>query len=237
MGTETSAQLESAYSRLVTLTIEACDTASAAAGALLGELRGKTESAREILREKEERLDTLDREINEGVTTTIAGAEAEHARQLLACLKIVNDLERVGDLLLIVANHLHQVRGRIAQQDLADVANMMGILERMLRDDGDAFRGRKVDVALNVLRADAEIDRLRNLVFLRNIENPEPESRQNSFHVVLMTQAVERSGDHAKNVAEEVIHLSTGRSVRHLLRSYDKPVENMFIDYLRKRSG
>jgi phosphate transport system protein len=72
---------------------------------------------------------------------------------------------------------------------------------------------------------------------MRHIENPECVQRQESFHVVFMAQFVERAGDHAKNVAEEVVHLVTGRSVRHLLRSYDKPIENMFVDYMRKKEA
>jgi len=53
--------------------------------------------------------------------------------------------------------------------------------------------------------------------------------------VLFMTQSLERAGDHAKNLAEEVCHLVSGRTVRHVLRSYDKPVEQMFIDDLRRK--
>ena len=52
-----------------------------------------------------------------------------------------------------------------------------------------------------------------------------------------MTQSLERAGDHAKNLAEEVCHLVSGHTVRHVLKTYDKPVEQMFIDYLRKREA
>jgi len=58
--------------------------------------------------------------------------------------------------------------------------------------------------------------------------------RQESFHVLFMTQALERAGDHAKNLAEEVCHLVSGHSVRHVLRAYDKPVEQMFIEDLKR---
>ena len=55
-----------------------------------------------------------------------------------------------------------------------------------------------------MLRADAEMDRLRNLIFLRHIENPENVQRQASLQVIFMTQSLERAGDHVKNLAEEV---------------------------------
>jgi len=50
-----------------------------------------------------------------------------------------------------------------------------------------------------------------------------------------MTQSLERAGDHAKNLAEEICHLVSGQTVRHVLRSYDKPVEQMFIDDLKRK--
>jgi phosphate uptake regulator len=50
-----------------------------------------------------------------------------------------------------------------------------------------------------------------------------------------MTQALERAGDHVKNMAEEVCHMVSGHSVRHLLRTIDKPIEQMFIEQLRTK--
>jgi phosphate transport system protein len=112
---------------------------------------------------------------------------------------------------------------------------MATILEKMLTDCGAAFSEREISKALDVLRADAEMDRLRNLIFLRHIENPENVQRQASLQVIFMTQSLERAGDHAKNLAEEVCHFVSGHTVRHVLMAYDKPVEQMFIDYLRRR--
>ena len=83
--------------------------------------------------------------------------------------------------------------------------------------------------------ADAEMDRLRNLIFLRHIENPENMPRQESLQVIFMTQSLERAGDHAKNLAEEVCHFVSGHTVRHVLMTYDKPIEQMFLDWLRAR--
>ncbi|HEX8924575.1 MAG TPA: PhoU domain-containing protein, partial [Terriglobales bacterium] len=92
-------------------------------------------------------------------------------------------------------------------------------------------------VAVSVLRADAELDRLRNLLLVRHIENPESAQQQESFHVVFMAQSIERAGDHAKNIAEEVVQLVTGRSVRHLLRTSDMPFENMFVEFMRRKES
>jgi phosphate transport system protein len=154
---------------------------------------------------------------------------------LLACLKFIIDLERIGDLLLNCSNRAAAVGSRIELQDIRELTVMASRLEKMLGDVHDAFAQRDLNRALAVLRSDAELDRLRNLVFLRHLENHDGAPRQESFHVLFMTQALERAGDHAKNLAEEVCHLVSGHSVRHVLRAYDRPVEQMFIDDLKRR--
>jgi phosphate uptake regulator len=85
-----------------------------------------------------------------------------------------------------------------------------------------------------VLREDAELDRLRNLMIVRHVENPENLPVEESYHVVFMAQILERSGDHVKHLAEEVCHLVTGRSARHLQRQYDKPRELLAMERNRK---
>jgi phosphate uptake regulator len=74
-------------------------------------------------------------------------------------------------------------------------------------------------------------------MFIRHIDNPEHQPRRESFHLVFMSQTLERAGDHAKNMAEEVCQLVTGRSVRHLIRAADKPFEEMFVDWMRRQTA
>jgi phosphate transport system protein len=189
------------------------------------------------VRQREKELDTLDREIDQGVTSVITKVTEDRARGLLACLKFMIGLERVGDLLLNCSNRAAAVGNRIELQDIRDLTLMASRLEKMLGDVHDAFRQRDLNRALSVLRADAEMDRLRNLVFIRHLEHHDNTPRAESFHVLFMTQSLERAGDHAKNLAEEVCHLVSGHTVRHVLRSYDKPVEQMFIDDLKRKHG
>src|SRR6202034_1251468 len=94
------------------------------------------------------------------------------------------------------------------------------------------FATRDVKKAVDVLRADSEMDRLRNLIFLRHIENPEGTQRHASLQVIFMTQSLERAGDHAKNLAEEVCHFVSGHTIRHVMIVYDKTLEPMCIDLL-----
>jgi len=216
-------------------TLEACRVARTAAGIVAEGIATGVAKVLDGVREREKELDNLDREIDERVTSVITQAGPEQARELLACLKFIIDLERIGDLLLSCSNRAAAVGSRIELQDIRELTVMASRLEKMLGDVHDAFAQRDLNRALAVLRSDAELDRMRNLIFLRHLENHEGAPRQESFHVLFMTQALERAGDHAKNLAEEICHLVSGHSVRHVLRSYDRPVEQMFIDDLRRR--
>jgi phosphate transport system protein len=238
MGTASDKQPASKSAPLIDLTLRACEAARAAAAAVADGLTSEASKFLDEVRQREEELDHIDREINEGVTEAIASRfPSDDPRELLACLKYVMDLERIGDLLLGFANRARAVYGRMDMHDLKDLSTMAALLEKMLADSSHAFRRRDANLAVTVFRADMEIDRLRNLIFMRHIENPEGEPRQESFHVVFMTQALERAGDHAKNLAEEVVHLSTGHSVRHLLRQQDRPDEVRFLEHIRNREN
>jgi phosphate transport system protein len=226
---------EPAHHHIVRRTVEACRLATEAAGAAAEGIATGSNSLLDSLRQRERDLDTLDMEIDTAVTNAITEVEPSEARELLACMKFMISLERIGDLLLSFANSAQAAAGRIDSEDTRDLTHMATILEKMLTDVGHAFSTRDVGKAVEVLRSDSEMDRLRNLIFLRHIENPENIARQASLQVIFMTQSLERAGDHAKNLAEEVCHVVSGRTVRHVLMAYDKPVEQMFIDYLRRR--
>ena len=180
-------------------------------------------------------MDSLDRDIDDLVTTTITGVAENEARTLLACMKFGISLERIGDLLLSFVNRAEAVASHIELDDVRDLTVMTSQLERMLADIEIAFRTRSLDKAVSVLRADAEIDRLRNVITFRHLEPVEGLRRLDSFHVLFMAQEIERSGDHVKNMAEEVCHLVSGRTIRHVLRAYDRPVEQLFLDHMKTK--
>jgi phosphate transport system protein len=215
--------------------VEACHVAKEAAGTAAEGIATASISLLNTLREREKELDRLDMEIDAGVTKVITQVTETEARELLACMKFMISLERIGDLLLSFSGSAQSVCSRLDSQDTRDLTHMATVLEKMLADAGTAFSTRNIKQAVAVLRADSEIDRLRNLIFLRHIENPENVQRQASLQVIFMTQSLERAGDHAKNLAEEVCHFVSGHTVRHVLMTYDKPIEQMFLDWLRAR--
>jgi len=226
---------EPSHSRLFLRTIEACGLAKDAAAAAAEGIATGSRALLSTLLQREKQLDELDVEIDAGVTEAIIQVSATEARELLACMKVMIGLERIGDLLLSFANSAQAAGARLDPQDTRDLTHMATVLEKMLDDVHAAFSTQDVKKAVDVLRADAEMDRLRNLIFLRHIENPENAHRSESLQVIFMTQSLERAGDHAKNLAEEVCHFVSGHSVRHVLMTYDKPIEQMFIDWLKHK--
>src|SRR5580698_2893560 len=174
---------ESAREQIVRRTVEACRLAKEAAGAAAEGIATGSTPLLNSLRQRERELDQLDMEIDTAV-------EPAEARELLACMKFMIGLERIGDLLLSFANSAQAAAGRIDSDDTRDLTHMATILEKMLTDAADAFSARDVSKAVDVLRSDSEIDRLRNLIFLRHIENPENIARQASLQVIFMTQSL-----------------------------------------------
>lgn len=231
----TNAAPELSYTQLIQRTSEACHLAKEAAGLAAEGIATGSAPLLLSLQQREKELDRLDMEIDAGVTGAITRVTDVQARELLACMKIMIGVERIGDLLLSFASSAQAAGARLDPEDTRDLTHMATVLEKMLADVGSAFARREVRKAIDVLRADAEMDRLRNLIFLRHIENPENIPRHASLPVIFMTQSLERAGDHAKNLAEEVCHLVSGRTLRHVLLAYDKPLEQMFLQWLRTR--
>jgi phosphate transport system protein len=183
----------------------------------------------------ERELDELDREIDERVAIEIALAPVDQVREKLACLKCMIDLERIGDLLLSFATKAEAVRRRLDMQDLRDLGNMLAVLAKMLVDTESAFSCRDHARALQVLRADHEVDRLHNLIVMRHLEPELAFGGPDSVHVITMAQAIERAADHVKNTAEEVCHMVSGHTVRHLLRLHEKSAEQLYLEHLRRQ--
>lgn len=219
---------------LVTITKEAFSTAKAAISSAIDGLVNGSAPAFRAVKECEEQLDGFDRELDQRLAPAITHANATQAQELLACMKLMIDLERTGDLVAAFAERASIVRNRIDMQDLDYLTRMACLLENMLIQAKQAFCQRNVDEALKVLRADSEMDRFRNLLLVRHTDSPDGPPGHESLHVLLMATSLERAGDHVKNMAEEVCHLVTGQTIRHLLKCKDKPVEQLYLDWLAK---
>ncbi|MFZ3210487.1 MAG: PhoU domain-containing protein [Terriglobales bacterium] len=219
--------------QIVALTLKAIQLAKSAVAHAIDGLAQKSSAPFLAVNQCEQELDRLDREVDDRVTNAVIRASAPQAGELLACMKFMIDLERIGDLISSFGGCAQAIGARIEMDDVKDLIHMATVLEQMLADIHEAFSTRNLDRVISVLRADAVIDRIRNLMFIRHVENNEGTAGPEGIHVLFMAQSLERAGDHTKNLAEEVCHLATGETMRHVLRSKSKSEEQMFLEWLR----
>jgi phosphate transport system protein len=222
------------HSYLVQLTLRACEVARTAVSYAADGIASNSPSLFLAVDECEKELDALDRELDERLAHALGSGSDTHRRELLSCMKFMTDLERIGDLVSTFAGGARALGARLEPQDVKDLIRIASMLEKMLGDVREAFFTRDRDRAIAVLRADSEIDRLRNLMFVRHVENPEGQPTRESIQVLFMAQSLERAGDHAKNLAEEICHLVSGHTLRHVLRANGKSHEQMFLDWLKE---
>ena len=215
MVLKAKSQETSKKQELIRLSLQACFIAKDAVRNLADALSNGSSMAILAVNDCEKELDEIDQYIDEHIAEAILNASALEVRELLACLKFTIDLERIGDLIHDIVVRLRARSEFVSPPDLNDLVQMTVILEQMLEGTYAAYCARDAEAALSILKKDADIDRLRNSVFLRHVGSGERGAA--SIDVLMMTQSLERAGDHAKNLAEEVCHLVEGHSLRHVL--------------------
>ena len=138
-------------------------------------------------------------------------------RAILSAVKINTDLERVGDLAINIAEAVGRYLQHPPVKELIDIPRMAVIAQDMLRDALDAYVRRDTFLAQNVLDRDDELDALKTLVFreLLNHMLRDPGTIEPSLDLILISRHLERIGDHATNVAEDVIFMVSAKDVRH----------------------
>src|SRR5256885_9522953 len=231
-----SADRSCEHLRIVTLTAKAFEIAKIAVGYIADALAKGSPTSFHIVLQCESELDELDREIDEHVSSAVTRASNLQARELLACLKCTMDLERIGDLLCSFASIYQAMQSKIEMGDVNELIRMACVIEKMLKDVHEAFASRNAEASLAILHADSEVDRLRNLIFMRHLETREYVPGA-SIHILLMTQALERVGDHTKNLAEEICHLVSGHSMRHLAQQGEESYEQMYLRWLKRKQA
>lgn len=142
---------------------------------------------------------------------------AADLRAIVAAVKINTDLERVGDLAVNIAEAAKRYLQHPPVKPLLDIPRMGDIAQRMLRDALDAFVRRDTALAEAVLAADDELDALKSQIFreLLTFMLQDPATIEPALDLILVSRHLERIGDHATNVAEDVIFLVSAKDVRH----------------------
>src|SRR6266496_2099388 len=139
---------ELSHAHFLRRTVEACELAREAASIAAEGIATGSMSRLNSIRQCERELDAIDAEIDSGVTSSITQAPETETRQLLACMRLMIGLERIGDLLLSFANSAQSAGNRIDSQDARDLTQMATLLEKMLADVGQSFSNRDVRKAI-----------------------------------------------------------------------------------------
>jgi phosphate transport system protein len=208
-------ELESLQGKLLEMGGLAEERVRAAVEGLVSRDRALNE---EVLR-GDEPINRLHIEIDERCFRLLALHQpmATDLRQIVAAVKINTDLERVGDLAVNIAEAAGRYALHAPVKKLIDIPRMGYIAQAMLRDALDAFVRRDVLLARQVLNADDELDGLKTQVFreLLTYMLQDPTTVEPSLALILVSRHLERIGDHATNIAEDVIFMVSALDVRH----------------------
>ena len=140
-------------------------------------------------------------------------------RFITTAMKIVTDLERIGDQAVNIAQRALELNREPQLKPYIDLPRMADKAQRMVKESLDAFVARDTALARQVCGEDAEVDALKEQIFreLLTFMMEDPRTVSRAIRVILISRFMERVADHATNIAEMVIYLVEGKMVRHTL--------------------
>jgi phosphate transport system protein len=168
---------------------------------------------------KENEVNELQMEIDDRAIklTVLQQPVAMDARFLFMAVRISSDLERIADLAVNVCQTAEKLIKEPPLKPLVDLPIMSEIARRMVQRGLDALANRDCALAEQVLEEEHKVDALRSQIFreLLTYMMSEPTSIPRALGLILISRHLERVGDHATNIAEDVVYLVKGRDIRH----------------------
>lgn len=176
------------------------------------------------------KVNTMEMSIDEACIRILARRQpaASDLRLVIAVTKAITDLERIGDEAKKIARQaIATNKDGLAPRGYIEVRHIGGHVSRMLQDALDAFARLDINLALTVVQTDKQVDMeystaMRELVTFM-IEDPRSITRV--LNIMWSLRALERIGDHARNLAQYVIYLVNGEDVRH--SNHEEIAENI----------
>lgn len=176
--------------------------------------------AREILA-NEKRVDAYELKINMDCERILAlfNPVANDLRFVLSALRINADLERVGDYARTLAKVVKEVSGVFTDKEIADthLVVMAGLASNMLQMAYNAFEQADVEQLRSIFKQDEELDRLNKDAFATIVRmvKDHPQEAEKYLELLLAIQRIERMGDQAKAIAEEIVFYLEAKVIRH----------------------
>jgi phosphate transport system protein len=184
-----------------------------------GLIQKKKELLDEVIELDEPRVNQKEIEMDEECTALIAQFQpaAKDLRTILMILKISNDLERLGDHAVNIAQSAIELIEEPQVEPFIDIPRMSEIVIQMVRDSIDAFVGEDIDLADSVCARDNEVDSLRDQLYreLITFMMSEPETITRALDLMRVSRNLERIADLSTNVCEDVIFMVEGRVIKH----------------------
>ena len=176
------------------------------------------EQVRQVV-ENEGRINHMQIEIDELATGLLALQQpmATDLRFITATIKINNDLERMGDHAVNIAERAQSLMHEPTIRPLIDIPRMANLVESMLHESLDAFVKKDATLARGVLKSDDAVDHMRDSVYNELVEYMEKDTAaiRECINLMFIARNLERIADHATNIAEDVVFLVEGTDVRH----------------------
>ncbi|HEX5019290.1 MAG TPA: phosphate signaling complex protein PhoU [Candidatus Binatia bacterium] len=173
-----------------------------------------------VIIERDHEVNRLDVEIDELCIKLLALHQpaGRDLRFITTGLKITTDLERIGDMAVNICERALELNQEPQLKPYIDIPRMARISQRMIRESLDAFVREDTELALKVCRDDDEVDQLNAQIFRETLtfmlENAQTISRATKISSI--SKYLERIADHATNIAEMVIFMVKGKSIRHM---------------------
>ncbi len=165
------------------------------------------------------KVDILDTEIDEDCLRLLALHQpaAKDLRFITTAMKISTDLERMADQAVNICQRAIELNEEPQLKPYIDIPIMSQLSQKMMRDALDAFVRRDVDLARQVIPADNKVDALKDQIFreLLTFMMEDPRTIPRATRLILVSRYLERIADHATNIAEMVVFLVEGKSIRH----------------------
>ncbi len=183
-----------------------------------GVVEKNEELAQQVLR-NEGRINDLEIEIDDLAISILAlqAPLAADLRLVTAAIKINNDLERMGDLSVSIAQSAIALMKEPVIRPLIDIPHIAGLVRSMVRKALDSFVNRDADLARSVLASDDAVDNMRTASYHELISFMEnnPQQIGQALYLLSVVRNLERIADHSTNIAEDVLFLVKGIDVRH----------------------
>jgi phosphate transport system protein len=174
----------------------------------------------ETIIERDHEVNRLDVEIDDVCLRLLALHQpaARDLRFITTALKITTDLERIGDMAVNICERALELNEEPQLKPYIDIPRMARTSERMIRESLDAFVREDTDLALKVCKDDQEVDDLNSQIFRETISFmiEDPHTINRAMKISSISKYLERIADHATNIAEMVVFMVKGKSIRHM---------------------